>query len=179
MQSSVSPAILNANSLQLIKDINASTQRLVDSLIVFGPTDFNVKPKPGNWSAGDVAEHLLKLEILINNILRGPTMPALRPHDEHTNLIQTVFDNFERSLSSPSLIQPSAHDKELWEMINQITWQRDRLKEVIATSDLSVICLGFKHHFFGEMTSYEWAYFSIYHSDRHVKQLESIHAAIS
>jgi hypothetical protein len=178
MQSSVSPAILNAQSLKLIKDINASTQRLVDSLTVFGPANFNIKPRPDSWSAGDVSEHVLKLEILINDILRGPTGPAVRPQDEHVNLIGSVFSNFERGLSSPAVIQPSAHEKELWEMINQITWQRDRLKEVIATSDLSVVCLGFKHHFFGEMTPYEWAYFSIYHSDRHVKQLEQIHYTI-
>lgn len=175
---SMSPAILTADSLKLIKDINASTQRLVDKLTAFSTMDFNTKPNPVSWSAGDVAEHILKVEIGVNNVLRGPVQHTGRPEDEHLEWMQSAFSNKERRMNAPDFSFPTETKKDLWEMINQITWQRDKLKEIITTATLSDACIGYKHYYFGELTIYEWVQFVLLHCERHLWQLDNIHNAI-
>ncbi|MBE7179216.1 MAG: DinB family protein, partial [Mucilaginibacter polytrichastri] len=49
--------------------------------------------------------------------------------------------------------------------------------DVIATArdmDLSMLCLGFDFPGLGFLTRYEWLYFNIYHTQRHIRQLRNI-----
>lgn len=59
-------------------------------------------------------------------------------------------------------------------MMRRIQVQRHAIVQAIETKDLSELCTSFKHPSLGECTRREWVYFSIYHAERHLKQLKMI-----
>lgn len=157
----------------IIQDIQNSTRELVQVLRGFSAEQFNRKPLNGAWTQGQVAEHILLLDIRINRILKGEIKAADRPADKKIESINAFFSDLERKLSSPEGIIPSDTIKDPYALTEKINLQRQQLVWTVKTVDLEAICLSFVLDGFGEMSRLEWIYFDIYHSDRHAKQLRN------
>ncbi|MGO1866936.1 MAG: hypothetical protein ACTH0U_01705, partial [Sphingobacterium sp.] len=50
----------------------------------------------------------------------------------------------------------------------------EQIKKVIQNKDLSLTCIDFSIPEYGEFTRFEWIWFNIYHTQRHMLQLESM-----
>jgi hypothetical protein len=70
---------------QITQDINRSSDELGRVLADFPTYKFNKKPTANTWSAGDVAEHLMILETLVNKVLKGRTRSTNRNPDQKLN----------------------------------------------------------------------------------------------
>lgn len=160
------------NKELLIADLDASTESLIQQLETIGQDRFNKQPSHTGWSAAQVAEHLLILEVFANKVVSGETIPSTCPPDSKVPLIKGAMEDMETKRTAPEQVIPSADEKELSHLITAIRAQRDLLKQRITTTDITEACISSKHPALGTLTRLEWIYFTIYHTERHRKQLE-------
>lgn len=163
------------NKETLLADLDASTKKISEALSQFDATNFNSRPLDGGWPAAQVAEHLLMLEISANKALSGETIPTNREPDKKISLIKWAMDD-ETKRQAPERVQPTGTYTEPQQLIEKIKQQRDKLREAVTTSDVTEACISFKHPALGTLTKWEWVYFTIYHMQRHVKQLQRLQA---
>ena len=156
----------------VIADLQLSTSLLLKFFSSIDSEDFNKKTTDGSWTPGEIAEHLLRLDIAITRVLQGPSRAANRAADEKTEKIKHVFLDLEKKLQAPAQILPTDTIKDPFSIIAKIRAERHNLIELAQTKDLSEICTAFPHHAFGELTRLEWIYLSIYHAERHMLHLE-------
>jgi uncharacterized damage-inducible protein DinB len=162
------------STLQLRNDLDASTALLDQKLYSFKSEQFDTPRKDGGWSAGQIVAHLLKLEGFIWQVLDGDARAADKHYDEQVSIIKTVYENHDRKLTASEPLQPDL-TIEHWDKKNlllKLTDLREKIKHVLETKPANEVCTSFRHHFFGEMTRYEWGYFIIYHCERHMAQID-------
>lgn len=156
----------------VIADLQLSTSLLLKFFSSFDSEDFNKKTTDGSWTPGEIAEHLLRLDIAINRILQGSSRVANRAADEKSATIKFVFLDLEKKLQAPKEILPSDTIKDPFSILTKMRAERHKMIDMVQNKDLSEICTSFSHHAFGELTRLEWIYLSIYHAERHMLHLE-------
>jgi hypothetical protein len=164
------------NKENILADLQKNTQELVKSLERFSNEQFNQKPSAEQWSAANVAEHLLLIDRRINaGLVEGS--PATRQADLKLAPIKERLGNREVKLTAPEFIKPTEGLKDKEVMIRQIKEEREKMSNTIRALDPSEN-LNMKHHALGEMTRMEWVYFIIHHTERHLRQLEEIKTSV-
>ena len=157
---------------RLTSDLDFSTAQLLQWLANYSSEKFNFSPDGMRWSPAQIVEHLLMLEVIANKALMGKTVTTNRPPDEKINIIKTVMADIDTKRIAPEIVAPSAELKDQKILIEQIKSQRELLKKAIAELDLTEACTSFKHPGLGTLTRFEWVYFTIFHTERHLKQLQ-------
>lgn len=145
----------------------------------FTEEQFNTQPGYGGWTAGQVAEHLLKSAGVVETIAGRTEPTTTRQPDAHCPMIASIFLDFNTKLQSPDFIIPSDgyHDKQ--EFVGKLTTVWEKIKQGVSLLDLSVTCLDFEFPTVGPLTRLEWLWFYVWHTQRHLNQLKKIHAAIA
>ena len=175
-------AVINKISLsnknQILTYLESTTKELIESLSSFSEEQINISPADGSWTAGQVAEHVLKSESGLSKFLNGKTEPTNRRPDEKNDLIESIFLDFSTKMKSPDFIIPSdgPHNKEV--LLQNMTNNRKNLIALVRNLDLSPTCYDFALPGMGEFTRLEWLCFIISHSTRHIRQLKNIKATI-
>lgn len=165
-------------SEELVNELKETTLELLETLSAFSAGDFNVVPFEGSWTAGQLAEHLIKSEGGLPEVLLNNTKSTERPPDQHFKMLSSVFLNFDIKLTAPEFIVPSSgpHDRET--TIRTLRDIRNRLISLAGSLDLSATCSGASFPNVGEFTRLEWLFFVLCHSKRHVRQLKNILSAV-
>lgn len=158
----------------LLSDLDANTDALIERILNFDPALFDQQPADGSWSAAQLTEHIYVLDRLIFNILTGETEASQRPANEKLATIEAVMNNRSRTIKAPDPIVPLGKVKDQQVLITKIITARKDIHKLIQTADLSPICLGFIHKGFGPMTRLEWIVFLMVHSERHFHQYQRI-----
>lgn len=158
----------------LINQTDNTAKELLQALASFDEEQINKIPFEGSWTAGQVAEHILKSASGAVAMLNGDTKPAGRPAEEKVGALRDLFLNFETKMSSPDFVLPAdpEHNKE--ELISALQRTMQDASLAAATKDLSGICVGFEFPGFGELTRLEWLSFMLFHTQRHTRQLKNI-----
>lgn len=159
---------------EVIADLNENTGLMVAALAIIPAEKFNVSHENGGWSIAEVAEHLFLIEKAIHGVLKGPAKIVERNPAEKLALVEKAFSDIAAKYQSPPLFIPEKKETRQPEIIEKLGIERKRIIETIAALDLSQTCTAFKHPNFGSFTRFEWVYFDIYHSQRHIKQIENI-----
>ena len=71
----------------VIADLQLSTSLLLKFFSSFDSEDFNKRSTDGSWTPGEIAEHLLRLDIVINRTLQGSSRVSKLPWSRRS----TVF----------------------------------------------------------------------------------------
>lgn len=163
------------NSQEILNDFTESADDLLQTLSRFSKEEFNCVPFEGSWTAGQVAEHVLKSASGVPHVLNGSVKETERAVDAMLPTLTSIFLDFSTKLQSPDFIIPSngPHDKE--EMIQAMTETMEKIKSTASTADLDKTCTSFPFPQLGEMTRLEWLFFSSSHSKRHTHQLKNIY----
>jgi hypothetical protein len=161
----------------LTEQLEESTTELVQHLLRFTDENFNIHPSEDQWSAADVAEHIVLLETKVNEALQQMVVSE-RPVDQKIAPIKKGLENHERRFAAPLFIHPTKGEKERDELIKRFKEQRLILQSIIRVADLEMTTV-YKHPTIGDMTGIEWVYFNMYHTKRHQRQLENIAASVS
>jgi len=160
---------------QVEKLLKSNTRLLLDNIDQFPEDHFNVQPEEDRWSAGQVAEHLAKVETATLRLFNGKTKPADRDPEAKIKTVKREFLDFEKSFTAFEPIKPGENSKDKQKLVSTLKHTRKMMMELIRSDkDLSVICTDFEHPLFGSFSIIEWIYFNIYHAERHIKQLEGI-----
>jgi hypothetical protein len=135
--------------------------------------------KEESWSAGQVAEHIIKSNGgILSQLLNGAAQPSTRPFDEKVGLIRQIFRREEKMKTAP-ILEPSLPPHHLEDLMKSLNQQKDQQLETIKEKELDELSndLQFPPAPNG-LTRYEWIIFMIEHTRRHLKQLEAIYNEI-
>ena len=143
-----------------------------EALDWFGPQQLNTIPFAGSWTAGQVAEHIIKS---VSELPDEKTETPKRFEDEKVYLLKKIFLDFTTKMKSPDFIVPqqTTHDKAA--LLQSLTDIEDNLIRIIKTKDLSLLCLDFEFPSVGYLTRLEWIKFFIFHTQRHTRQIVNIY----
>jgi hypothetical protein len=164
---------------QIIADLNENTDILLEELAGFNHENFKQRPSPNEWSASEVTEHLLLIERNVKKALLGKANVTERAYDGKLTVLKPALAATGNKIQAPEMVVPQSGTLNRQEMEKELRVLREEEAALIATLDMSETCLEFKHPMMGTMTRYEWVYFSIYHTERHLHQLRRIAAVIN
>ena len=156
----------------LTTSINETFNKLIEVLSSF--TDLNSSPAPKTWTAGQIAEHLIKSWQIILEIFPGSTEEPDREIDKNVDMFKSVFLNFDIKMESPDFILPSNNRHRKEDIIQSLQDIETNILNFVPTHNLELICLDFELPTFGKFTKYEWLWFCLFHTQRHIHQLEKL-----
>ncbi|MBE7641107.1 MULTISPECIES: DinB family protein [Salegentibacter] len=148
------------------------TLRLLKILAALSEEQINSSPNKG-WSPGQLGEHLLKSYASVDT-LNGKTKRTNRPMGQKLGPVKTLFLDISIKMDSPEAILPTQERIIKKDLIEALKDRVEQIKEVIKNKDLSLTCTDFSIPEYGEFTRYEWIWFNIYHTHRHILQLENM-----
>lgn len=152
-------------------EFHHTTSSLLKTLNSLSEEQLNFYPTKG-WSAAQIGEHLLKSYTSVKT-LNGNTKKTARQIDQKVEPVKTLFTDFSIKMDSPTAILPSDEKISKNDLIDNLEDRIEQIKEVIQNKDLSLTCIDFSIPEYGEFTRLEWIWFNIYHTQRHVAQLEN------
>jgi hypothetical protein len=161
---------------KLLASLDKTTSQLLEVINKFTPQNINSIPFEGSWTAGQVADHVTKSNISITRALSLTGTAINRDPGERIQELAEVFLNFSTKLKSPDFILPGQDYYEKEVIIAHLNHWLVKLKEIAQESDLSEMI---KHPAFGDITKFEILHFVLYHTQRHIRQLENIFKAVS
>ncbi len=163
------------SKLSTFTEFHQTTLSLIKLLISLSEEQLNFKPKQG-WSAAQVGEHIMKSYASVET-LNGKTSETQRPIDQKLDSVRTLFLDTSIKMDSPTEILPSREKNSKRQLIKGLENRIEQIKEVIQNKDLSLTCVDFAIPEYGEFTRFEWIWFNIYHTQRHIFQLKNIVSA--
>jgi hypothetical protein len=136
--------------------------------------DFNKVPFEGSWTAGQVVDHILKSVEGVANVISAEAISTERAPDEFVKSIADTFLDFNVKFESPDFVLPGdpPHDRTV--LLDKTREIFNELCNLVETKDLSLTYTEFKLPGSPEMTRLEWAYFALFHTQRHLRQLRNI-----
>lgn len=157
------------------RDIISLYKETVNSLLAavgsFSRDTFNQVPFEESWTAAQVLVHITRSNLSVAEILSWQGEPARRPPDERIKELGDIFLDFTTKLKSPDFIlpEPGIYEKEM--LVQNLQHSITRIYDESAKTDLSEAV---KHPIFGNITRLELLYFAVYHTRRHINQLNNI-----
>lgn len=170
--------IRRMNKETVLAEWQEITDRLSEMILSFNPAVFNQKRSENNWSAAQIAEHLLRVDLSTFRALKAETVPTNRPPDQKNALIKDAMQSDTKRVA-PDMVMPSGKHHEPKAIAQRIKDQREGIKNMISDLDLTEACKVYKHPALGTLTRLEWVYFNIYHADRHMRQMQQLQTKAS
>jgi hypothetical protein len=135
-------------------------------------SELNIVPYSGSWTAAQVIQHIGKANH--SGFLSVPGDQADRDIGELIPMLEKEFLNFNTKMSSPDFLVPESRGFSKHETMQLIQSVFQSLAEKLPGSDLTLIL----DTPLGRITKWELANFIVFHSKRHLYQLEKIHKAL-
>lgn len=164
---------------QALSDLQKASADLQNLVSAFKPGQFNIVPFEGSWTAGQVAEHILKSYRGVLEVISDEAGPTDRKPDEKIGAIKDLFLDFDIKMSSPDFVLPSAPPHNQQSLLQESKDLTAQMATAIISQDLSSTYNAFELPGFGKFTRLEWIYFLVYHLQRHNRQLNNIYQKIN
>lgn len=163
------------NKEVVLKEIEDRFSKLKSILSAFSDEELNRVPFDGSWTAGQVAEHIIKSA---SGIPDEKTAPADRPFDEKISAIRDMFLDMNSKSKAMPFLQPEQSHYRLEELLSTFNRLQDQHLNWAKEKDLEPLCMDMELPIFGYLTRYEWIRFIMVHLQRHTMQLENIYKMI-
>jgi hypothetical protein len=155
----------------LAEEIRQSSDDFIALLFKFSDEQLNTIPFAGSWTAGQVADHILKAT---DGIPDSQTMEPDRSPDLYVETLRSLFLDFTVKFESPEFIVPERGPFQVRDQVLQLLRIKNQNAAIAITKDLKQICLDFEFPGLGHLTRYEWLKFISVHTQRHTYQLKCI-----
>src|SRR5574340_1019575 len=146
----------SAELLQLVQPVDVDT--------------FNAVPYINSWTAAQVIVHVIKSNLTIAKALKLEGKIMEREPDERVEELKDLFLDFTLKFQSPGFILPPDDWYGKEEIIRDFTQSIEQLKVEGGEVDLAE---AISHQAFGEITKLELLYFVLFHTQRHIHQLQN------
>jgi len=163
----------------LSKQIAPTFESMVRVIRSFTDSGFNAVPFENSWTAGQVARHVQLSICGMPELFKGETQPSDREPDEKVSMVADVFLDFGKKYESPESILPEQKDYERDRFLSFFTSYADEIASLSNELDMSQICQDYEIPGFGPMTRLEFLSFVLFHTQRHVLQMENIRSKIN
>jgi uncharacterized damage-inducible protein DinB len=165
---------------KVISGFDTAVSEFVETLSQFSQEQINKVPFEGSWTAGQVAQHILKaIHGMPFLLTKGPVTKAERDYDEKTEQLDKLFLNFDIKMKSPDFIKPEETTYDKNELVHSLSETKIKTIEAAKDKDLSLLCLAFEMPGSGHLTLYELLAFAQVHTIRHNHQLKNIYQEVS
>jgi hypothetical protein len=158
---------------KLITQLNTNTQTLTRMLSAFDYESFNHVSALGEWTAGQIAEHLLLLDIRVKEILCNENEPPDRLTVQKITDWSFLIDTSNK-LNAPSFLIPSDTPKDPTALADKIMLQRKTIAQAAEEMELDLPITLSPHKKLGVLTGTEWIWFLIKHTERHMQKLQQL-----
>lgn len=157
---------------ELSADIKNAFAAFTQQLSLFNNSELNMQPSFGGWTAGQVADHIIKAT---KGLPDEQTAIAERAFDQHVENLKRLFLDFSTKMNAPEFVHPAEGPFDSKSQLVEFNANLNEHLEAIESKDLEELCLGFEVPFTGYLTRYEWLQFFIVHVLRHTNQLKNIY----
>ena len=161
----------------IVTQVQDTNKLLFDLLDSFDENKLNKIPYRDSWTAAQVANHLVKSDRFLHYLFNGPTRKTERAADAHIQQLADIFLDFDTRLKSPGMIIPDDRPFTKNEVLTDLKTARTNLLDAAEKMDLGLITT--LESPLGESTMLEILYFHLFHTKRHLHQLEKIQLALS
>lgn len=161
----------NDMNLQTLQAFEEVTNQLVTLLWGMDEALINKKPVDGGWSPGQIADHIRK-SYASAETMDGASESGDRSPNEKIDMIKKIFTDDTIRMKSPDAIIPTEKPVDTERLMAGLQNRIEQMAAVIRTKDLSDICTDYAIPQYGPFTRLEWAWFNIYHTERHIRQLK-------
>ncbi len=166
---------LNKNNKMEKDELIADIEQTINWLTkVIDTETYNQVPFEGSWTAGQVVEHIIVVGNGFDYLLNGPSEQTSRPIDIHVERIKTMFLNFDEKAIAAPHVTPAITDYNMQGHLAKLEDVKTSIIKAIDTLDLKATCMAFEIPTFGHFTRLEAVYFFLFHTKRHVHQLENM-----
>jgi len=167
------------NKDEILNEFDTASSEFLQALNNFTQHNINTVPFEGSWTAGQVADHILKSATGAEQALTGPVKPTERDTDQHVALLRKIFLDFDMKMKSPDFVLPSGGPFEKDAIVKQLTDTFTIIHAAIEKNDLQLTCTLFNLPTLGELTGVEMTQFITVHTKRHAHQLRNIAKALA
>jgi DinB superfamily len=161
---------------ELLASLKNVVSNLMQVLNGFDGQNINTSPFEGSWTAAQVVDHITRSNMSITKAFALKGAAINRDPGERVQELKNIFLNFNTAFQAPDFILPTQDVYEKKILIALLNRSVDKIKEVSCQADLSEMI---NHPAFGDITKFEILHFVLYHTQRHIHQLEKIFLAIS
>lgn len=159
---------------ELPKELTLVKEALLNTFSLFSEDTLNIIPFEGSWTSGQVAEHILISATGVARAMSGPLAPAERDPEQHIKLLGDIFLNFDVKLNSPDFVRPSDKPKNKDTLTQNLSKTFGSIITSARDKDTDLLCTSFEMPTLGFLSVKELAYFTIVHTQRHIRQLRNI-----
>ena len=159
---------------ELKKEIESSTNDLVDLISSFSAEEINKVPFEGSWTPGQVADHILKSQKGILQMTKGNVEETDRDPAEKIEGLRRTFLDFTIKMNAPDFILPSKEPLDQQKLLERARKNGKEVSDAVDSMNLNVLCMDFTFPNSGPMTRLEWLYFIVFHTRRHNHQLKNM-----
>lgn len=163
----------NLNIAPVLAAYAALSEQYTAILETFSQEQINSSPTVHSWTPAQVVQHIVKANN--SSFLGAPGQKLDRPVDQMIPELESNFLNFEVKMISPDFLLPESKEVSKQECIVSIQSAFKTLSEQLPTARLDLIL----KWPLGLITKWEVANFIIYHSKRHLHQLEQLKKQLS
>ena len=160
---------------RLFAPLDNQIWELLQIISPLGKQQIDVVPFPGSWTAAQTTRHIIKSNASIARALSLPGEHTAREPDQRVQELKELFLDFTTKFQSAPFIAPTKDHYEKERLIADLIRSTETLKDASRQTDLGE---AIHHPAFGEITKLELIYFVRFHTQRHVRQVKNIAAAV-
>lgn len=157
--------------MEITDELRQATGKFLQTVSSFSEAELNKLPFKGSWTAAQVAEHVKKSNLGMINTLSSEGGAIDRDPAARVQELKDIFLNFEIKLQSPQFIIPAEGEYKKAPLVKDLHASIEQILELSRTVNRQE---GIKHPIFGEITRQEILHFIVYHTQRHLRQLNNI-----
>ncbi len=160
---------------ELINEISTFHQALESVLSGFSAETLNTVPFQGSWTAGQVAEHLIKSQRhVIEQLTEGQVSAGDRLYDHEVSTIQEIFRNKENKAKTDKSLVPGSPPHNLKILMETLQKQKEQQIGIIKTKELEEFVATLEFPGIGHLSRYEWIHMMVEHGQKHRGQIHTI-----
>lgn len=160
----------------LINQMEQTAAKLIDSLQLVCDSDFNLKPSAKKWSIAQVVDHICLSNQSIIKALVLDGMKVDRDPAERIGELKEMFLDFTKTYESPSFIVPKKAIYNRQELMDDLLHSLQQIHRLMYKTELNVLI---NHPAFGDISKLEILHFALFHTQRHLRQINLIHEELT
>lgn len=161
------------NQQEILSQIQPTFLKLRE--IIDASSDFfNRPPSYGGWTPGQCTRHIQMSIGGIAVLLDGQSDQKRLPANEKVPLIISIFLNFDKKFNAPEFIVPENKEFDPGRFRDFFQQMEKDLLATLNGLDLEYLVKGFEVPGMGPMTRLELLAFALFHTQRHIRQIEKM-----
>ena len=165
----------NLSIKELLSEISSAVAGLNTLMATVDAYKVNISPYDDSWTAPQLLNHVTKSINGMAKAMQTDSAPANRNPAKRVDELRKIFLDFSQKFQSPAFIVPDNRTYEPLRTINQLNEAFERFEESASTANLADLIEGLP---FGAVTKLEIMYFTLFHTQRHLHQMEKICEAL-